>query len=330
MTPATSPRHTSRELGAPTALAWIFTLVSITLCVVLAIALQIAGIYTQSLLAYRNFHDPSLVATHTVVEHAFNRLLLANKILANFPFLSRPVPNLLSPEKTSELYQILRVLVGNQPQQGKARFESWISSFSDAELSISIAGDVTLTHLEKKIATFLETHSKLSENKAALEQLRIEQSKIVFKHALLAKDFSELLSLPSAYEKSQADQSERQALKIYKEGVFKDLPRLTGLKDGIADLVVLREELHTSGGAVKTSSSDPAKEFSERLLSMRTFSTELISEYETILGSLGSTAASVSSAESELKRTRIDLLTTLREILSTTLKPTIFTESVSP
>jgi|GEM_PF-5001520 len=180
-------------------------------------------------------------------------------------------------KEKQELYQIIsffrlgqnqaavdsaRILIANMEQNLEELPVSHMSAHLSA-LLVKARSALTNYTVEQR-----EMRKKLSDQSQAQAEIRRLANQLI----LLANDLGELLSLPPEHWDQKSG-----SIDVYKEGVLSELPKLKGLRDGIADLVALRDELERVGGAVRIDAENQHEIFTKRVAELRNLSRQIVS-----------------------------------------------------
>ena len=160
-------------------------------------------------------------------------------------------------------------LLNAKEQIEKIDPSSLISNLADLRENLEVKGP----HKRVEYLIRAEKNKKLSAN--SIEELDSQLERILDKHMKTSRDFADFFSLDSAY----IDTPHPTSPLVYRNGVLKDLPQLKFIPDGLTDLDNLQRELLKAGGRVRTSQTNAAREYEEKVSSFKDRSLSEIYEF---------------------------------------------------
>ena len=187
--------------------------------------------------------------------------------------------NLLSSKIQNQIFSI-----GSLAKRGD--FEEALLELKNIKKSLSILGLLKNKDINESINNTYELLDSLRIESANYgtfdtdkEDLKSKEIRLKRRHVLLAEEFGIFLSLKPLNEKGKE-------LEVYKSGVLEGLPVLKDLKDDIATLPLLKEELDKIGGSVNIQAPNAYEIFTGRLLSLKDSSKQIRNEYEQAIKSI--------------------------------------------
>lgn len=260
VSPTISPRP---SLGA-----WLVGLGSLLVVTVFVLAVLVMGKALREQALYDRVAEHLKFREYSQAEELTEQM-------ASPPLALRAV-RLIAPADAVEAHQhgiqVAKVILSvtsalsvNRIDEAQRRLLLFPSGSSEPMIQRTQEGLSALTETAKKLETQqqLLTLSEQALNAASQQG------------ALVADEFGELLGLPAI--RVAADDA---VLPAYERGVLSGLPRLSGLRDDIGDLSLLKVELEGLHAQVKASGTDAHETFTARLETMRTSYTQINAKFE--------------------------------------------------
>lgn len=232
----------------------------------------------------KSYNNALKVSIHRLEPNIPNKML-SLIFYSSFPTLTQVAKqkhlphNLLSSKIQNQIFSI-----GSLAKRGD--FEEALLELKNIKKSLSILGLLKNKDINESINNTYELLDSLRIESANYgtfdtdkEDLKSKEIRLKRRHVLLAEEFGIFLSLKPLNEKGKE-------LEVYKSGVLEGLPVLKDLKDDIATLPLLKEELDKIGGSVNIQAPNAYEIFTGRLLSLKDRSKQIRNEYEQAIKSI--------------------------------------------
>lgn len=273
-------------------LGYFISLVSLVTIVCLWISLDIVANYYKSNVSYelvksyinqKNYESALELSIKRLAPNMPN--IITSKIFKSFPSINthakeRHFPStFVSKDVLNKVFFINTFLKKDNFKEASKQFDSVESSLK----SLSITDNKDISKLLKKTKASFNTLKLESVNlknfKTDYDDLNAEKTRLIRRHELLSDEFGIFLSL-------EPQKGRGKEFNVYKMGVLTGLPVLRKLKDNIASLLLLKEELDRVGGSVNIEAPNAYEVFMGRLTSLKETSERLRREYKSTVNEM--------------------------------------------
>lgn len=227
----------------------------------------------------------------SALEISINRLTprlsnkIFNKIITIFPgFVNlakkQHLPTtLVTATVQHKIFDINNAINENDFSKSQSLLKDVKDSISKLEIANVNKLEQIINSIENSLQTLKIESTNIKKYKTDYENLESEKTRLTRRHQLVADEFGIFLSLEPAYQKGKE-------FDVYQVGVLTGLPILKDLKDNIASLPLLKEELDRIGGSVNIQAQNAYEVFTGRLLSLRESSEHIRKDYRNTLSEI--------------------------------------------